>query len=115
MKIKNEKGFTMVEFIVAVVIIVILVFVAVPKFLDLSDMAKIAGCKENQAIIETAASVGFANNVIELDEKTYPEDVYTMVTLGLLESVPECPDDGIYTYYSNTGKVKCSKKEHSRE
>ena len=58
-KIKNQKGFTLIELMVVIVIIGILVAIALPNFIGAQDRAKLANVKSNmhtfQTIVETYA------------------------------------------------------------
>ena len=62
----NQKGFTMIEIMVVVVILGILAGVVVPRIMDNPDKARVAKAKHDIAALESAL------DVYRLDNFTYP-------------------------------------------
>lgn len=58
----NQKGFTIIELVVVIVILGILAAVAFPKFLDLTGDAQKAVLNGGKAAIQSAAVISFAKN-----------------------------------------------------
>ncbi len=106
---KNQKGFTLVELMVVVVIIGILTAVAIPQFTRVTDSAEQAGVAANLRTIEGAIMMYRA------DEGVYPS-MYTDSTAsyykefdnqykdlaGYLQLIPEGPADARYFIYEDT-------------
>lgn len=84
---KNQKGFTLVELMVVVVIIGILVAIAVPVYRNVQTTAKIKANDANIKIIESAIQVYLAEGGT-LDDL----DINLLVTKGYLKEVPKYPD-----------------------
>jgi len=87
---KNNKGFTLVELMVVVVIIGILVAIAIPVYNASETRAKKGVCEANRRMIESALEQYYMN-----------EGNYT-TTLGDLDEyfkdgAPTCPDKGTYS------------------
>ncbi len=62
--LKNNKGFTMIELIVVIVIIGILAAIAIPRYLDLRVQAERASWDGMVGSIRAAASLAYANAMV---------------------------------------------------
>ena len=105
----NQSGFTLIELIMVMVIIGLLAGLAVPKFVHLSDTAKATECKANQAAVEAAAAITYADSAMA-GNAMFPETLNAaMFRHG---SIPTCP---IVTgdvrkeihYHKNDGSARC--------
>ncbi len=63
-RIHNEKGFTMIELIMVIVILGLLAAVAVPKFVDMKTEAAVAQADGVYAAAQSAAAINFAANMV---------------------------------------------------
>src|SRR5262245_20289577 len=60
--VRNQKGFTIIELVVVIVILGILAAVAFPRFQDLSGDARTAVLNGAKAAIQSAAVITYAKN-----------------------------------------------------
>ena len=110
----NQNGFTLVEILVAMVMIGLLATLSVPKFVDLGDSADATKCKANQETVEAAAVFTYTDNAMA-GNAMFPETLSAaMFRHG---SIPTCPYDGKeINYINNSGSASCPNiiPEHAR-
>ena len=113
--LKNKKGFTLMEMLIVVAIIVILVAISVPTFTANLDEAKQATDAANLRAAKSAAQIFKLNDQFE-DGKTY----YYNIESGNVEAYTTAPTgygecsnhDGDYIQVSSDGTAKWSDTSH---
>ncbi|HFE64554.1 MAG TPA: prepilin-type N-terminal cleavage/methylation domain-containing protein [Caldithrix sp.] len=122
----NQKGFTMIELIVVIIILGILSAVAVPKYFSMTAQAQEKACLANVKSIEAAITMKYSQTVLANGSATLTGDL-GLTDGGALPAgaadwfndgrLPECPNGGSYIVTildDNTGQfsVDCSVHQH---
>lgn len=106
-KVRNQKGFTIMELMIVIVIIGILIAIAVPAYNAFRARAAAAACQSNLRTLKSAMGLYYADNGVYTDSAA---DL-----AGFLDNAGElhCPskdDTGAYYEYTldaDTGAVTC--------
>ena len=80
-KLKNRKGFTLIELIVVLAVLAIIMAIAVPRFLGVQDDAKDKADAATTQMVQKAAELYFAKNNVDNGTVT----VAKLKTDGLLD------------------------------
>jgi prepilin-type N-terminal cleavage/methylation domain-containing protein len=110
---RNNRGFTLVELMIVVVIIGVLVAIAVPVYNSTQKKAKETACEANIRTIEGAAAQYHAANgkwpsMEELDEEYLKEEPKCPFRSGDLET-----NEHDYNINTGTGEVTCENTTHT--
>jgi len=120
MKLKrNQKGFTLIEVLLIVVILGIIAAIAIPRLMASKQEAQTSSCHSNCANINTALEKYY------FDSGTYPADTTAMlamlaaagvdpdgagpmgVTIYMPDGPPSCPTTGSYQL-TTSKRAKCT-------
>ena len=89
-RLSNRKGFTLVELLVVISIIGILAAIAVPRFTDATNSAKVAKIQADLRTIDSAIAIYYAKN------SAYPTAADIIDgTKGTLATFPTPPKDAL--------------------
>jgi type IV pilus assembly protein PilA len=97
---KGEKGFSLVELMVVIVIIGVLIAIAIPVYRNTTEKAELRACHANQRMIESAASqYAMMNEGIDIEDVNDIDELKDYFSDGVL---PKCPSG---VAYSITGGI----------
>lgn len=106
---KGEKGFSLVELMVVIVIIGVLIAIAIPVYRNTTEKAELRACHANQRMIEGAASQYAMNEGYDIEEVNDIDELNDYFSNG----VPKCPS-GV-NYSITNGKVTCDNHGHYKD
>lgn len=101
--LRNQRGFTLVELMIVIVIIGVLAAIAVPAYSSYVSRAQERTCEANRRTISTAAGMYY----IEHDNEYAPGINDLTDYLDNVASL-KCPAGGTYELVSNSFDVTCT-------
>ncbi|MFH1776088.1 MAG: prepilin-type N-terminal cleavage/methylation domain-containing protein [Candidatus Omnitrophota bacterium] len=103
MKLRNRKGFTLIEVLFVVIIIAVLAAIALGRITTTTATAKANACKANQSIMNTQIEQ------YRLDTGSWPSGIsdVTGSTTYFPDGAPTCPESGTYSMDAVTYRTDC--------
>ena len=129
---RKEKGFTLIELVMVIVIIGILAAVAIPRFVSLRDDAQQSACDGNVGALRSALSAFYAKSAVDNLMTTGGFPATTGTGINSLDTttnrhaedfvqgtIPTCPRSGstyaalgVYVYSATTSEGLVNRHVH---
>ena len=118
-----ESGFTLIELVIVIVILGILASVAIPKYEDMREQARVATLKGQLGSIRSSIAIQYARNALN-GNATFPALDGTIFADGhvpkdpvssssTVKTTPGIDNAGGWQYNSTTGVVKANLNAYS--
>jgi prepilin-type N-terminal cleavage/methylation domain-containing protein len=79
----NQKGFTLIELVIIIVVLGILAAVAIPKYQDITAQAKEASCRASLGALRSGITIWYANKAVTTGTAAWP----ALTALATVDSV----------------------------
>ena len=120
---QGESGFTLIELVIVIVILGILAAVAIPKYEDMREQARVATIKGQLGSIRSAIAIQYARNALN-GSPTFPTLDGTIFADGRVPKEPVNNSDAVKTtpgidgsggwqYNATTGVAKANLSAYS--
>jgi len=103
---RSQKGFTLVEIMIVVLIIGILLAIAVPNFIRARESSRAKSCVANLKQIESAKEQWAMDTKAAPNATPTAADLYG--TTQYIKTTPVCPSAGTYTIGDMATRPTCS-------
>jgi prepilin-type N-terminal cleavage/methylation domain-containing protein len=103
---RGEKGFTLIEIMIGVLIIGILLAIAVPNFIKARETSRAKACVSNLKQIDAAKEQWAMDNKAAAGAAVALADL--VGAANYIKATPECPSNGVYTEGAVGADPTCS-------
>ena len=117
MKLTNQKGFTLIELIMVMIILGILAAVAIPKYASTIERAEEAAETAVIGQIDAGLEVYATEQLLESGRRTWPDDPWETLGRkpnGYTEDIDDADVDGEWTYNTTSLQITHQRKDNSR-
>jgi len=112
-KLTNNKGFTLIELVVVMIILAILAAIIIPQLSNFSDTAEKSACQANQRILDSTTAMWRAQDIKA--RSTAVPAIGNPTFDSMLATDVFCPAGGNYTILSSgSGLWTCDATGHAR-
>ncbi|MGY0692930.1 competence type IV pilus major pilin ComGC [Virgibacillus sp. FSP13] len=96
---KNQKGFTLIEMLIVLMIISVLIILIVPNLGKKGQEVNSKGCEALVSVVQAQVDAHY------LEKNKYPTSLQNMVDEYITKEQITCPSNKKLNYNSSTGKV----------